>query len=164
PPLYNLLMAPLVLAFGNTFLIHRIVAGLFIGLACWLCYYAARKKSVPKLYAVTMVVLLYAAWLFYATPVSSPNSLGLSLFLASLIVPWVRNFSWPSLVWSLVLGLLAFYSKQYFAVGMAYIALYVFLFESKLRGVQYGILFVGAIIASLILITLVCPYFIDDTI
>src|SRR5699024_1111625 len=24
PPLYNLLMAPLVLAFGNTFLIHRI--------------------------------------------------------------------------------------------------------------------------------------------
>src|SRR5699024_9525793 len=75
PPLYNALMAPLAILFGNTFLIHRLMAALFIGVACWLCYYAARKKSVPKLYALTMVTLLYAAWLFYSTPLALPNSL-----------------------------------------------------------------------------------------
>lgn len=164
PPLYNLLMAPLALAFGNTFLIHRLVAALFIGVACWLCYFAARRKSVPKGYAATMVVLLYATWLFYATPVSSPNSLGLSLFLASVIVPWARNFSWPSLGWSIALGVLAFYAKQYYPVGMAYIALYLFLFESKLKGFKYGLLFAGFLMASLALVNLVCPYFIDDVI
>jgi len=164
PPLYNALMAPLTLWFGNTFYIHRLVAGLFIGLSCWLCYYAARKKSVPKIYATNMAILLYAAWLFYATPVASPNSLGLFLFLASVIIPWAHNFSRKSLLGSIVLGLLAFYTKQYFAIGMAYIALYLFLFDSKLRGLKYGLLFVGSMIASLIVVTIICPYFIDDTI
>src|SRR5699024_6428888 len=56
-----------------------------------------------------------------------------------------------------------FYSKQYYVVGMAYIALYLFLFESKLRGAQYGFLFAGSLVASMVLVCLLCPFYINAT-
>ncbi len=87
PPLYNLLVAPLSLVFGNTLQLHRGVSAIFILAASGLCGLAARRYCRSALYGATAAVLLYAALLFYATPVSSTNAPGVALFLAGLLVP-----------------------------------------------------------------------------
>lgn len=164
PPLYNIVMVPFVLAFGNSLFIHRLVAGIFIGLCCWICFYAARKKGIPALYTTIIAALVYAALLYYSTPVASTNALGTFLFLASIIIPWARNFTWPSLFVSLATGILAFYAKQYFVFAPVYVALYLFLFRSKLRAIQYGVLFGSVLLLSLVLVNHICPFFLGDTI
>lgn len=164
PPLYNFVVAPFALWFGNTLFVHRVVGGVFIVLSCWIVFYASRKKSVPVLYSLVAACLLYAALMFYSTPVASTNGLGVFLFLASVIAPWLKKFTWPGLYAGLFLGIMAFYAKQYFIFGPLYVALYVFLFESKLRAIKFCSLFAIVLVLSLVVINQLFPYFIGDVI
>lgn len=111
PPLYNLMVAPLSHVFGNSFQLHRAVSALFIVLAVLLAALATWKKSASRQHALAAGAMLYAALLFYATPVSSTNAPGMAFFLAGLIVPWWRGFTNGSLVFALLCGLLAFYTR-----------------------------------------------------
>ena len=81
PILYNLLVAPLSQAFGATLELHRLVAGLFILASCAILFYVCRKESAARTESFAAATLLYAGLLYYSTPIASPNSLGLFLFL-----------------------------------------------------------------------------------
>ncbi len=163
PPLYNVLVAPLSQVFGNTFQLHRSVSAVFIAVASLLCGFTARKNGNSRLEGFAVVLLVYAALLFYATPVSSTNAPGVALFLAGLLLPWRYNFSSASLVFALVCGLLAFYTKQYFVLGMAILCLYLFLFVSIRRALLLGTAFAVLLLASLAVVHLSSPYYLDNT-
>lgn len=164
PPFYNMIMAPIALFLGNTLQVHRLISGLFMGLACWLCYYAMRKENIPRVYAGAGAVLMYGALLYYEAPIASTNTLGLAIFLATVILPWANNFSRRSLLLSILLGLLSFYTKQYFVIGPVYISAYLFITQSKIRGLKYAGTFLACLVISLIAVRFIAPFYINNTI
>ena len=114
PPLYNMLVAPLTHIFGNTFLLHRSVSAVFMLIAIGLCSMATQEITRNWRFALATFALMYAALLFYGTPVASTNAPGVAIFVASWMVPWYLKFSRNSLGFAIVCGVLAFYTKQYF--------------------------------------------------
>ena len=163
PILYNLLVAPLSQAFGATLELHRLVAGLFILASCAILFYVCRKESAARTESFAAATLLYAGLLYYSTPIASPNSLGLFLFLSAIIIPWVYGFSKRSLCTAIIVGILAFYTKQYFIACLGYIAFYLFLAESKKRAMVFGLAALAAFIVAMIFISYTSPYYFDNT-
>jgi hypothetical protein len=163
PPLYNMMVAPLSLLLGNTFLLHRSISAIFILLAAALIGLTTRKSSSSNSHGLAAAALSYAALLFYATPVSSTNAPGVLMFLACTLVPWHFKFSRGSLLFAMVCGLLSFYTKQYFILGMAMVCLYVFLFVSMRRGILLGVVFATLLLATLYVVHLTSPYYLDNT-
>lgn len=163
PPLYNILAAPLTLLFGNTLETHRAFSACLIMLSVVLCSLAALRASGSRLYSATAGVMIYAALLFYSTPVASTNALGILLYLAILLVPWLLNFSRGSLVTALLLGILVFYTKQYFIAAMAMLCLYLFLYRCKLTAIVLGSCYALLLLGSLAIVHVTSPYYLDNT-
>ena len=163
PVLYNMVVAPLSLAFGNTLFLHRTVVGIFIAAACCLLFFVTRRASGSPRYSLAAAALFYAGLLYYSTPIASPNSTGILLFLLSIFVPWYCAFSNRSLLAALVLGVLAFYGKQYFIASLGYISLYLFLAVSKKRALLFGVCSLLAFAASIAVVNYTSPYFLDNT-
>jgi hypothetical protein len=163
PPLYNLLVAPLSLIFGNTFALHRAVSAVFILLACATAGLATARRSGSGQHGAAAAAMLYAALLFYATPVSSTNAPGVAVFLAGLVIPWWRGFSNGSLAVALLCGLLVFYTKQYFILGMAILCLYLFLYVSMTRALLLGVVYAVLLLASVAIVHYFSPYYLDNT-
>ncbi len=163
PPLYNMLVAPLTHFFDNSLLLHRAVSAIFIAIACLLCVAATHRHSRSWPNACAAGVTFYAALLFYSTPVASTNAVGVTFFMAVVIVPWIYDFSNRSLVFALLCGVLAFYSKQYFILAMAMLCLYMFLCVSKARALELGFVFAACLLASVAVVHKTSPYFLDNT-
>lgn len=163
PVLYNIIVAPLSHVFGNSFELHRAVSALFILGSCCLSYFLCRRESGGRLESLAAAALVYAGLLYYSTPVSSPNALGLLLFLGAITVPWINGFSARSLGVCIVLGILGFYTKQYFVASLGYVALYIFLGESKKRAIYFGFASLAVFIPVLFLVHYTSPYYLEAT-
>jgi hypothetical protein len=163
PVLYNIVVAPVASVFGNTFELHRAVSGLFILACCALCFYLCRRESAAVVESLSAAAILYAALLYYSTPVASTNSFGLFLFLSAITVPWVNGFSTRSLAVAIVLGMLAFYTKQYFVACLGYVALYMFLAVSKKRAVYFGVVATAVFVVTLLAVCFTSPYYLEAT-
>ena len=163
PVLYNIIVAPLSHVFGNSFELHRAASALFILGSCSLTYFLCRRELGGRIESFAAAALVYAGLLYYSTPVASPNALGLLLFLAAITVPWINGFSARSLGVSIVLGILAFYTKQYFVASLGYVALYIFLAESKQRAIYFGFASLAVFIPVLLLVHYTSPYYLDGT-
>jgi hypothetical protein len=164
PPLYNLLVAPLTHLFGNTLLLHRLVSALFIAAACLLVVIACFRQSRSRSYSLAAGITLYGGLVFYSTPVASTNALGVALYVGCVVVPWLAGFTRRSLAFACCIGLLSFYAKQYFILGMAMLCLYLFLYVSVIRAIATGLAFALAMTLCLALVHKTSPYFIDNTI
>src|SRR2546430_401639 len=71
--------------------------------------------------------------------VARPDSLGLFLFLASLVVPYRFRFSPSALLFSALLSILGFLTKPYFILGLGLVWLHLFVFESKSKAILFGL-------------------------
>jgi 4-amino-4-deoxy-L-arabinose transferase-like glycosyltransferase len=163
PVLYNILVAPLSVVLGNTLELHRAIVALFVIACCVLCFYLCRRESVGRTESFVAAALCYAALLFYSTPIASTNSLGLFFFLLAITVPWVHGFSTRSLAVTILLGILAFYTKQYFVACLGYVSLYMFLADSKKRAIYFGLTAAAAFIVVLALVCYISPFYLEDT-
>lgn len=164
PIFYNIVVAPLSHVFGNTLQLHRVVSGLFIVACSVLCFFLCRRDSGKVTESFIAALLVYAGLLFYSTPIASPNSLGLFLFLSAIAIPWVNRFSTRSLGIAIVLGILAFYTKQYFVACLGYVALYLFLAVSKKRAILFGLAALFVFIAVLMMVCYTSPYYLENTV
>jgi hypothetical protein len=164
PVLYNILVAPLTRVFGNTLELHRAVNGLFLLASCAICFYLCRRDSGTRTESFTAAVLVYAGLLVYSTPIASTNGLGLFLFLGAITIPWVHGFSTRSLAVSIVFGILAYHTKQYFIASLGYVALYLFLAESKKRAIYFSLAALVAFIVVLAIVTYTSPYYLEATV
>lgn len=163
PPLYNIVVAQFSAIFGNTLQLHRAVSAGLIGSSVCLVGIATWKVSGSRWHGLAAAVLLHGGLLYFGTPVAGTNAIGVALFLAGLIVPWLCRFSSRSLVFGLLCGVLAFYSKQYFILGIAILCLYLFLYVSKSRALMLGSAFAFLLSGSLSIVHISSPYYLDNT-
>ena len=161
PALYNVLVAPLAGVFGNTLLLHRAVNAGMLLISCGLCYQSLRHLGVDKLYALCAGAMLYAALLHYSTPIASVNGLGHCLFMACLLVPLLAGFSRRSLIFSAVLGVLAFFGKPYFIAAPAFLVIFLLWRVTPLSAVAYALLALLLLASSVGATLLFAPYFLD---
>lgn len=164
PPLYNMVIAPLTLVFGDTLQLHRLVCGICIVLSSGLLAVAARRSGARWIDCASAAVIAYGALIYYSTAIAGISALGELLFLASVLVPWLWDWSGRSLVVSVVCGILAFYTKQYFLLSLGIVSVYLFLATSKTWALIYASAAAGALAASLVVVHLTSPYFLADTV
>lgn len=161
PVLYNIIAAPLTDIFGNTLPMHRALSALCLLLCCLLFYRVTYQACRSHADTLATTTLLYCGFMVYSTPVASPNGIGLLLFFTALYVPAIDNYSTRSLIVSVVAGVLAFHAKQYFVAALGFMALYIFLADSKSRGVYFGMAALLTFLTSLALILPGSPYYLD---
>jgi hypothetical protein len=137
---YHLLVYPFARLWGSTFLVHRALSAIFILLSCILFFVILRRHRINLLYSISAVLILYASLLYRYTAVAKPDGLGFFLFLLSAFIVYLMEYSTWSLVMSVFLGILAFYTKPYFVLSIPYLVSYLFLFVSKKKAIFYGAL------------------------
>ena len=145
---YHLLVYPFAYIWGPTLFVHRSVSMVFLVLSCGTVFLVLRRQSVSFIYCLAAGLLLYILLLFYITPLARPDTLGLFLLLLSLYIPALAGYSAKSLLASITLGLIAFYTKTYFSLGIPYMSLYLFFFVSKKRAILYALAAAALGIAS----------------
>jgi hypothetical protein len=149
---YSLLCAPISKIFGNTFYLHRLISGIFILLTCVVVFLYSKRTKKTFHTQILLILLLYASLLFNQTPLSRPDSLGMFLFVLSLYLTDKFNYSFPILLLTTILGILAFYTKTFYLLTFPYISFYLFLFDSKKKGILFGVLSFSALIISLVIV------------
>ena len=138
--IYHLLAYPFARLWGSIFLVHRALSAVFILLSCILFFVILRRHRINTLYSISAVLIWYASLLYRYTAVAKPDGPGIFLFLLSVFIMYLMQYSTWSLVMSVLLGVLAFYTKPYFVLSIPYLATYLFLFVSKKKAVRYAAL------------------------
>ncbi|MFB2934889.1 hypothetical protein ACE1B6_06385 [Aerosakkonemataceae cyanobacterium BLCC-F154] len=138
--LYPLFVYPFAKLWGATIPVHRAISTFFIFAATGLIFWVMRSLKVSLILSIVAAIVFYWHQILSATFFVKPDSMGLFLFLASLVVAWKHKYSWLSLLASIILGLLGFIAKPYFVLSIPYLCLYLFLFHSKKKGIYYGFL------------------------
>jgi hypothetical protein len=161
---YNLVALPLAALFGNTLAIHRFVSVLFIILTGGLITKTIAGYNPHFDFALAggcMAVLGLAA---YNNPGAFPSTMGVFLFLAAVLIPSNRSFDIPSLVFSGLASLVAFYTKPYFLLSFGIVFSFVFLFVSKKKGLYFGSYFILLAVLSGFLINRFFPFYFYNTV
>ncbi|MDC0362146.1 hypothetical protein OAN12_03800 [Halioglobus sp.] len=161
--MYNFIVAPAAVLFNNSLTLHRLISALFIAASCAICFLLCRKRLVSRTDSAIAASLFYAALLFYSTPIASPNSLGLFLFLTAIAIPYICGFSKRTLAATIGCSILAFFTKQYFLASLGYVALYLFLAISKKQSIIFGLFAVSLLVISIFLVEYTSPYFLHNT-
>jgi hypothetical protein len=135
----NLIAALFSSSVGPSFFIERALTATYISLSSLLFYKVLSKLRAPVALRAVGLVLFYASLLERGMNLMArPDSLGLLLLLASLFIPLLYGYGRTSLILSIALTVLAFYTKVYFVLGGVYLAIYLFLFVSKWKALCYG--------------------------
>ena len=160
--LYNLVVLPFAILFGNTLAVHRAISILFIFASCILIVLTLLTLKVAWPFAVAGGTIVMASLLFSGIPLSHPDGLGEFFFLLAILLPFYRKFDTPALIISGAAGILAFLAKPYFLLAVGVVGAYIFLFVSKKKGVIYAAGVSGALLLILygINVFLEC-YFLD---
>ena len=135
---YHLLVYPFAKIWGSTFIVHRVVSAFFLLFSIILFFIVIRRHGINLVYSISAVLILYASLLYRYTPLAKPDSVGLFLFLLSVFIVYLMQYSTMSLIISAILGVAAFYTKPYFVLSVPYLVVYLFLFVSKKKAVFYG--------------------------
>jgi hypothetical protein len=158
---YHLVVLPLAVVFGNGFLVHRIVSGLSILGACALLCRILIRERVDPLLAGVGVLMFFASSLYFVAPLARPDGLGVLLSMASISLLFKDKVGATAFVFGLGFALLALATKVYLAFPPFVMAVYVFLFVSRPRGLAYGLAVVGASTAVLLTLTRFYPAYIN---
>lgn len=161
---YNLLVLPLAMAFGNSLAVHRSVTSFLILLCTFTVFRACRRSTQDAALALACAVLVMMALSARGHLGVFPSSTGVMFFLLGILLPVISGFDRRGLVLSAAACLMAFFTKPYFVLCFAIVVSYVFLFISRKRAVLYGLLFSGMLLAAAFLVRLVFPLYFVFTI
>lgn len=146
---YPLMVYPLAQWLGPSLYTHRLVTALFIGASCLLLALVLRRERVALPYLVAGTLLFYQALMFFVGPLARPDSTGMFFFLASILLPVLGRYSTAALAGSLLLGILGFYTKLYFVLGLLFVSLHLFFYVSRLKGMIYASVGMLILLASM---------------
>lgn len=159
---YNLVVTPIAALFGNTLLVHRSITFLFVLLSAGLVFFVFYKKGKDISIGLICSVFILIGLIARGGIGAFPSAFGTFLFLAALLIPFLKSFEHTSLVLSLLLSLMAFYTKPYFLLAFGILFSYLYLFVSKKKGVAYGLIFFILLAISSLLINSIFPlYFVN---
>ncbi|WP_291727637.1 ArnT family glycosyltransferase [Bernardetia sp.] len=155
----NFIAYPFAYFFGSTLITHRIVTFIGIVLSCMIIILWLVRLNIPLLVAFAATLTLYISFYYNVLPLNRPDSWGLFFMLTSIYVPVRYNYSSKSLFSSILLGLLAFYTKSYFILGVVSMGSFVFLFISKKKGLIYTSVFLVSFAISIYVVSHFYPLF-----
>ncbi len=162
--IYNLFVVPIALVWGSTLVVHRVVSSFFIVMTCACLLWGLRVSRVSWSLAVVAVAALFSFLATGLSIVSRPDSLGQFLFLAGIVIPFACRYSPTSLAISIVLSMIAFLTKPYFVLGGPFLAVYLFGFEGKSKGLWYALGFGAALAFTVVATQEICPTWLTNTI
>ena len=149
---YHIIVVPFAKLFGTNFPVHRSISAAFIFASCFVLFAAMRWRKISLVFALSATLLLYSHLLYFTTPLAKPDSLGFFLFLSSLLIPWRYQYSRSSLLSSTILGVLGFLTKPYFILSLLYLNLYLFIFKSKKKGIEQGLLSLLVLVLAILIV------------
>lgn len=162
--LYPYIVSLIANVYENTLFVHRVFTYLFISATCLIVFFVLLRKKVNFVLAFSALVLLHQSIVNATyTAVARPEGLGMFLMTLGIIIPWRYNYSWSSLITSIVFGILAFLTKQYYILSIPVIALYLFLFISKEKSVKYSIISVISLLFVVLTLDHFFPMYINNT-
>ena len=160
---YYWICYPFTRLFGCNYTVLRLVSCAFIVATCSVLMWALRIDGVSWIFAVVAALFLFVQLGQGLSVVARPDSLGLFLFFASLVIPYRFRSSYPSLFCSSLFSILGFLTKPYFLLGLGLIWLHVFLFESKYKAFVFGTVAALVFIASVWIINLIYECYFTET-
>ncbi len=163
--MFPLIACPWAKVFGNTMLVHRTIIAFFIWASCSLVFLVNRRLEIPPLLNMWAVLMFYASLTYpgTSTPSIDPGSTGMFFMLLTVFIPWACRYSYPSLIISILIGLVAFYTKMYAFLGTLVILSFLFIFVSKRKALFYGALLSVLTVLSIILANHLLPAYFDNT-
>ena len=161
---YNLLVLPLAMVFGNSLAVHRTVTSFLILLCTFTVFRACRRSTQDAALALACAALVMMALSARGHLGVFPSSTGVLFFLLGILMPVISGFDRRGLLLSAAACLMAFFTKPYFVLCFAIVASYVFLFVSKKSAVLYGLWFAGLLLTAALLVRLVFPLYFVFTI
>ena len=153
--LYNLLVLPFAALFGNSLQLHRLINALLILGQLLLMAKVMRLQKTSWQAIFIAVLFMWLGQIFHTSPTARSDTLGELLFLLTLFIPLIYKFNIPSLLISVILGVLSYQVKTYFFLGVIITGSYLFFFISKRKALLYAAS-VGAL--SLISILIINHY------
>ena len=161
---YNLVVTPFAVLFGNTLAVHRSVTFIFIllsSLAGFILVYQMKRDIAP---ATACAAFILIGLMGRGGIGAFPSAMGTFLFMATILVPFLKDFHPTSLLWSVLFSIAAFYTKAYFVLGLGIVASYLFLFVSKRTGLFYGTLFLILFAVSVLAVRIAFPLYFLNTV
>jgi hypothetical protein len=155
---------PLTRWLGNSYQILRTVSLVFVLASCGLLIWGLRIDRCPWWAALSAGALLLGQLGQGLSVTARPDGLALFLLMCSLVIPYRCQFSTYSLAVSATLAILAFLTKPYCVLGLPLVALYVFLFNDKLKGLVFGVAGMVGLLLSLVVMNEVYECYLTDTI
>jgi hypothetical protein len=143
-------------AYGNTLTVHRWVSYAFILLTCLLIYFALNRLKINPVFSFTAAVILHQSLIYNGlTSIARPEGLGIFLLVLGILIPWRFQFSFASCLVSILLGILGYLTKPYYAFVLPVVFIYIFIFISKRKSISYlalSVFLICIFAASVILI------------
>ena len=161
--LYSFLVSPFARVLGPTLIIHRIISAVFIFLVLAILFIYLRHQQVELSLILGGICLIYGSLLYMAPPCAKPDSLALFLFLCSLLIPSLLKNSPLALTISGLCLVLVFFSKMHYILGIPALSFYLFLFDSKIKGMAYFVATSFGLLASGYFISIVFPTYLDNS-
>src|ERR1035438_8745644 len=146
---------PLTRWLGNSYQILRLVSVLFVLASCGLLIWGLRIDRCSWWAALSAGALLLGQLGQGLSVTARPDGLGLFLLMSSLVIPYRCGFSPYSLAASAGLSILAYLTKPYCVLGLPLVAIYLFLFNNKLKGFLFGLAGMLGLLVSLALMNAV---------
>ncbi len=149
---------------GNSLALHRWVTYGCILLTCLIVFAVLIRMKVNFIFSLTAAVLLHQSLVYQGlTSIARPEGLGIMFFVAGIVIPWRFNFSLISCALSIIAGLLAYFTKPYYAFVLPVIFIYLMIFVSKKKALLYGIVAAIVFLFTVILVNSVYPTFFNNT-
>lgn len=162
-PLYNYLVIALQPVLGSGYQAHRLLNLLCIGAALWLL--GAFMRRLGAAWGVILPALSVLYWIILDNIMitARPDAPGWLLFLGGLFWPAARGYSIGASAVGLLLALLAFQFKAYFALAGCATLLGLASLRSMRAAIWSGVVFFSALILSVAATTWFFPlYFLES--
>lgn len=162
--LYLYLNYLLSILFTPSIYLLRTVTALFIISNCLLIFKTIHKLSKDYVISIGGALIYYISSMIPNNVGGFPNAMGEFLFLSSIIIPWLYNFSKLSLLLSIIIGILSFYTKIYFLFGIIFINTYLFFFYSQKTALKFFLSWLLLLLLTISFVNLYYPSYIESTI
>lgn len=159
--LFNLVVYPFALLFGNSLVLHRIINEVFLLMTIIGIAYYKLSKSIDI--SRTFILLSLYILINYSVNITlRPDGLGTFLFTMSILIPLRGHYSGRALSMAAVLSILAFYTKPYFLLGW-YIVSFTCLLHYYKRCLKYNLFFHMLFFISLVAVFKLFPLYFYET-
>jgi hypothetical protein len=163
--LYPLLASFVAKNLGNTLLTHRAITYFFLIATCLIVFLVLLKMKTGIIAAFAGMTLLHQSMIYASnTAIARPEGLGIFLMTLAIVIPWQWKFSRLSLYSSILFGLLAFMTKQYYSFSFVAIAVYLFIFIGKKRSLEFFITSLVSLVITFAILDAIFPMYLENTI